>query len=60
MERSLLVWVGYQSVSRIDTKSIISFSTDYIYFMQMQHWHYTPTDDILTLKPHDPLDPAGP
>lgn len=60
MERTLLVWVGHQSAARTDTKSIISFSTDYIYFRQMLHGHYTATDDIWTLKPHDPLDPVGP
>lgn len=28
--------------------------------MQMLHGHSTATDDISTLQPHDPLDPAGP
>lgn len=49
MERTLLVWVGHQSVSHIvDMKSIIYFSTDYIYFMQMLHGQYNATDDIST------------
>lgn len=58
MERTLLVWVGHQSV--LDMKSIMYFSTDFIFFMQMLHWHSTAADDISTLQPHDPLDPAGP
>lgn len=61
MKRTLLVWVGHQSVSWIvNMKSIIYFSTDCIYSMQMLHGHYTATDDISTSQPHDPLDPVGP
>lgn len=61
MEKALLVWIGHQSVARIvDRKSIIYFSTDYIYFMQMLHGHYIATDEISISQPHDPLDPAGP